>query len=533
MAWTIYLSFLGAAVLLVLPRSNVRAARAIALLAALAGFGCAVAGALQHKAGELQTLARVAWIPSLGIEYHLAADGISLTLVLLTGLAAIAGVLFSWNVKERTQEFFAFYLALIGGVYGVFLSFDLFLLFVFYEIAIIPKYFIIAIWGSTRREYGAMKLALYSFVGSAMVLIGLIAAYVVAGAHTMNLADLAQFHFPREFQMWAFPVVFVGFAILAGLWPFHTWAPTGHVAAPTAASMLLAGVVMKLGAYGCLRVAMTLFPNGLEPWAIEQYSPHVLAALAAHSPIQNLQWALHLLGFGSWRDVFSVLAVMGIVYGATVALVQRDFKFVIGYSSVSHMGFVLLGLMALNQFGLSGAVLQMFSHGIIAGLLFAVVGRMVYDRTHTRQLTDLQGMDLGRMLPFAAATFTLACVASMGLPGFSGFVAELQVLVGAWQAYPTLTVLTGVGILLGIAYTLRVLQQAFFGEREPGVGLLPAEADGHALLEPISLPEKLGAVLLLGASLTIGLYPRLLLQWIVPSLHSSLFAGMLAKGVSP
>src|SRR5206468_13054436 len=254
----------------------------------------------------------------------LAADGISRVLVLLTGLAAVASVLFSWNIDVRTNEFFAFFLALIGGVYGVFLSFDLFLLFVFYEIAIIPKYFLIAIWGSTRREYAAMKLALYSFVGSAMVLIGLIAAYVVAGAKTMNLADLAQLPFPLHFQMWAFPLIFVGFGILAGLWPFHTWAPTGHVAAPTAASMLLVGVVMKLGAYGCLRVAMTLFPRGLD------------------------SWGFHVLGFGSWREVFALLALIGIVYGAMVALVQKDFKFVVGYSRVSHTGVGLLCPMTVN-----------------------------------------------------------------------------------------------------------------------------------------------------------------------------------------
>src|SRR5439155_27158749 len=199
-------------------------------------------------------------------------------------------------------------------------------------------------------------------------------------------------------------------------WPLHTWAPTGHVAAPTAASMLLAGVVMKMGAYGALRVAMTLFP----------------------------------LGLAAWRNELALLAVIGIVYGATVALVQRDFKFVIGYSSVSHMGFVLLGLMTLSQVGLSGAVLQMFSHGIIASLLFAVVGRMVYDRTHTRELDDLQQMGLSKALPFAAVTFTIAGAASMGLPGFSGFIAELQVLIGAWQAFPTLAVIAGIGILIGV-----------------------------------------------------------------------------------
>src|ERR1051326_1508348 len=347
--WTIYSSFIGATVLLLLPRDNPRAARIVALLTALGGLAIALAGTWQAGAG-MNTFCDAQWVPALGIRYHLAADGISPTLGVLTGLAAVAGILFSWNIEHRAKEFFAFYLALIGGVYGVFLSFDLFLLFVFYELAIIPKYFLIAIWGSTRKEYGAMKLALYSFVGSAMVLIGIIGTFVLSGAKTPSLFELATFPFPPHFQMWAFPLVFVGFAILAGMWPFHTWAPTGHVAAPTAASMLLAGVVMKLGAYGCLRVAIMLFPQGLEYW----------------------KW---------W---VAGVAVIGIIYGALVAMVQRDFKFVIGYSSVSHMGFVLLGLMTLNVIGLSGAVLQMFSHGVIAGLLFAVVGRMVYERAHTR-----------------------------------------------------------------------------------------------------------------------------------------------------
>src|SRR5713226_9292830 len=336
LAWTIYTSFFGAVLLTLLPRENARAARIVALLTELGGLAIALAGTLNRGAG-MNTFCDADWVPSLGIHYHLAADGISLTLVLLTGVAAVAGILFPWNIEHRAKEFFAFYLALIGGVYGVFLSFDLFLLFVFYELAIIQKYFIIAIWGSTRREYAAMKLALYSFVGSAMVLVGLIAAYVVAGGKTMNLLELAKFPFPESFQMWAFPLVFVGFAILAGLWPFHTWAPTGHVAAPTAASMLLAGVVMKLGSYACLRAAMYLMPEGLDYW----------------------KWWI------AW------IAVIGIVYGAAVALVQKDFKFIIGYSSVSHMGFVLLGLMTMTTIGLSGAVLQMFSHGIIAGLLFA------------------------------------------------------------------------------------------------------------------------------------------------------------------
>ncbi|HYG24554.1 MAG TPA: NADH-quinone oxidoreductase subunit M [Verrucomicrobiae bacterium] len=495
LAWTIYISFAGVFALMLMPAGNARAARGVAFAAALAGFVVALLGFAQFKTGTIATVADAAWIPTLGIRYQLAADGVSLTLVLLTGLAAVAGMLFSWNIEHRAKEFFAFYLALIGGVYGVFLSFDLFLLFVFYEIAIIPKYFLIAIWGSTRREYGAMKLALYSFIGSAMVLVGLVAAYVVSGAHTMSLIELAQYPFPRNFQMWAFPLVFVGFAILAGMWPFHTWAPTGHVAAPTAASMLLAGVVMKLGAYGCLRVAMTLFPEGMA------------------------QWNFSVLGFQSWRDVFALLAVIGIVYGAMVALVQKDFKFVIGYSSVSHMGFVLLGLVTLNTIGLSGAVLQMFSHGVIAGLLFAVVGRMVYERAHTRELPLLEVMRLSRAMPFAAVTFVIAGMASMGLPGFSGFIAELQVVIGAWKAYPVFALITGIGILIGVAYTLRAMQKAFFGDSDDAQG----KPVVHEPMEPITVPERLGAVLLIGASLIVGVYPHVLLRVIVPSFDSPLF----------
>ena len=496
LAWTIYISFIGVLVLMLLPREAARAARIIALLTAIAGCVVAFAGAAQQpNPGEVTTIVKVPWIPSIGASYFLAADGISLVLVVLTGLAAVAGVLFSWNIEKHTKEFFAFYLALIGGVYGVFLSFDVLLLFVFYELTIIPKYFLIARWGSTRKEYGAMKLALYSFVGSHLVLIGLIAAWVVARAQTghssFDLMELSKVSFPLGFQHWVFPLVFIGFGILAGLWPFHTWAPTGHVAAPTAGSMLLAGVVMKLGAYGCLRVAMVLFPDGAR----------------------------------MWQNEIAALAVIGIIYGAGVALVQRDFKFVIGYSSVSHMGFVLLGLATLNTIGLSGAVLQMFSHGIIAGLLFAVVGRMVYDRTHTRDFNDLQTMQLGRRLPFAGVTFVLAGMASMGMPGFSGFVAELQVLMGAWTVFPKITLLAGAGIVVGVAYTLRAVQKAFYSD-----AAVPAQTNHDLPLEPISTPERIGAAMLIAASLVIGLFPGLLLDWIQPCFNSPLFERLLNGG---
>ncbi|MFI5357091.1 MAG: NuoM family protein [Opitutales bacterium] len=492
--YAIYLSFLGAILALVAGTRSAAAARVVALVTALASWACVLGAAVHFVPGPgLQTLVDVPWIPQLGIRYHLAADGISLTLLVLTGLAATAGILFSWNIEERTGEFFAYYLALIGGVYGVFLSADAVLFFVFYEIAIVPKYFLIANWGSSERRYGAMKLVLYSFAGSALVLAGLLWAYAASGAHSFALTDLAWATsvIPHGQQLVIFALIFFGFATLAGIFPLHTWAPTGHVAAPTAASMLLAGVVMKLGAYGCLRVALPLFP----------------AALAF------------------WQPVIAWLALVGILYAGLVALVQQDFKFVIAYSSVSHMGFVLLGLAVANERALSGAVLQMFSHGVIAGLLFAVVGRMVYERTHTRKLEDLRALPLFRLLPFAAVIFVLAGLASMGMPGFSGFPAELSILIGSWSVSPRWTLVAALGVLIAAAFTLRVMQLAFFGRIEPA----PAAA-AHPL-PPITRAEKAGALLLIAATVGVGLRPDILLAWIEPALRSPLMQAVV-KGVA-
>ncbi|MDE3083607.1 MAG: NADH-quinone oxidoreductase subunit M [Verrucomicrobiota bacterium] len=493
--WTIYLSFAGALLALAAGARSAAAARWVALVTAAASWSITLFAAANFTPGPgLQTLADVPWIPEMGIRYHLAADGISLTLLVLTGLAATAGILFSWNIEERTGEFFALFLALIGGVYGVFLSADAFLFFVFYEIAIVPKYFLIAIWGSTNREYGAMKLVLYSFAGSALVLAGLIWAYAAGDAHSFALDQLAAAatHFSHAEQFGMFALIFFGFAVLAGLFPFHTWAPTGHVAAPTAASMLLAGVVMKLGAYGCLRVAMPLFPAGL----------------------------------AFWQPTIAWLAVAGIVYAGFVALVQDDFKFVIGYSSVSHMGFVLLGLAAANARAVSGAVLQMFSHGVIAGLLFAVVGRMVYDRTHTRELDDLRAMPLHKLLPFAATIFVIAGLASMGMPGFSGFPAELTILIGTWKTSPVWAVIAALGVLVAAAFTLRAIQVSFFGSTNESGATVASPP-----LPPITFAEKAGALLLVAATVLIGLKPDLFLNWINPALQSPLFQTAL-KGAA-
>ena len=490
--YAIYLSFAGAVLCLLAKGRSAAVVRGIALTSAIAAWACTLVAACAFvPSAEMQVLIDLPWIQELGIRYHLAADGISMTLVLLTGLAATAGILFSWNIEERVGEFFALFLALIGGVYGVFLSADAFLFFVFYEIAIVPKYFLIAKWGSTNREYGAMKLVLYSFAGSALVLAGLVWVYAAGGATNFSLPELAAAAATLGWteQVATFGLLFFGFATLAGIFPLHTWAPTGHVAAPTGASMLLAGVVMKLGAYGCLRVAMPLLPDA----------------------------------FVAWQPIIAGLAIIGILYAGLVALVQEDFKFVIAYSSVSHMGFVILGLAVANERALSGAVLQMFSHGVIAGLLFAVVGRMVYERTHTRELSSLKALPLFRLMPFTATTFVIAALASMGMPGFSGFPAELTILIGTWSTSPWWTFAAAVGVLIAAAFTLRVMQLAFFGQTKT-TGDEPSYA-------PLTWPEKTGAILLLATTILFGLRPDILLNWIEPALQSPLMSALI-KGMS-
>jgi NADH-quinone oxidoreductase subunit M len=478
---TVIISFLGAAIIGFIPGKNLRLIRTLALVTALGTFVAALASYflyLSASGGIFQQVIDLAWIPAIGAKFKIGVDGLSISLLLLTGIIAICGVLFSWTIEERANQFFAYYFALIGGVFGVFLSLDLFLLFVFYEIAIIPKYFIIAIWGSGKKTYAAMKLVLFSFVGSAVALLGLIAVYFGSGVHSFDLLQLmSEGNFTAQFQLVVFPILFIGFGILAGMWPFHTWAPTGHVAAPTAASMLLAGVVMKLGAYGCLRVAIGLLPEGAVYWA----------------------------------PVVGWIAVINIVYGALIALVQKDFKYVIGYSSVSHMGFVLLGLATLNEVGLMGASLQMFSHGIIGALLFAIVGTVIYSRTHTRQLDEMH--NLMQRMPGICWVFIVAGLASMGLPGFSGFVSELHVLIGTWQQEQFsiwIIILAGAGILATFTYTLVKIHEAFF-RSVPG-------QNSNTVFPPMTLPEKTGCAILLFFAILVGIYPNVLTTILEPSL---------------
>ena len=427
----IWLSVLvGALICAVLPRTAKNAIRWTSTIVSFISLAISLLLYMAYDpAGQtFQFVEQLDWVPQIGISYLVGADGINLPMLILNGFIIFTGSLISWNIEERVKEYFVLLLLLVVGVYGVFMSLDMFVLFVFYELAVLPMYLLIGIWGSTRKEYGAMKLTLYLMAGSVFIIIGMLAVYF-AGGRTFNLIELANNNqFGIGFQFAFFMPMFVGFAILAGMFPFHTWSPTGHVAAPTAVSMLHAGVLMKLGSYGALRVAMWLMPEGAQMWA----------------------------------PVIVGLTLVNVVYGATIAMAQRDFKYVIGYSSVSHMGLVVMGLSTLNRTGLNGAVLQMFAHGVMTALFFAVVGRMVYERTHTRQLPELGGM--AHIMPFAALMLIIGGFSSMGMPGFAGFFAEFNIFVGVWERFPIVALLAAISIPITAAYILRVTRQVFFGE---------------------------------------------------------------------
>ncbi len=414
--------------------------------------------------GGYQLVEQVAWLPALGISYHVGVDGMSVPLVLLAGIVVFCGVLISWNVEERPREFFSFLMFLAASVLGVFASLDLFLLFFFFELAVFPKYLMIVLWGYPKtREYGGMKLTLYLFIGSMVALLGALAIYFGSGLRTFDLLALEQAGFSTVFQRVWFPVVFFGFAVLGGIFPFHSWAPDGHVAAPTAISMLLAGVEMKVGAFAALRVAIMLLPEGAQTWA-----PLILA-----------------------------LGTINVVYGAFIAMIQSDFKYVIGFSSVSHMGLVLIGFATLSREGLLGAGMQMFSHGVMTALFFAVVG-MVYDRTHNRDIGKLGG--LFQRMPWAGVGFIVGGLVSMGMPGFSGFVAEFPVFMGAWKAQPWVAVIAILGILVTAGYILVVVRRVFFGE-------IPFE---YRELPDVSVLDKIAIGLLVVIMIGIGWFPSLL-----------------------
>jgi NADH-quinone oxidoreductase subunit M len=417
------------------------------------------------SAGGYQFLEKSPWLPAMGISYHVGVDGISVPLILLSGLVLLSGVLVSWKVEDRPREFFAFLMFLGASVLGVFASLDLFQLFFFMELAVFPKYLMIVIWGSPKtREYGSMKLTLYLFIGSVLALIGVLAVYFGSGLNTFDMLELEKAGFAMDLQRWVFPMIFLGMGILGGIFPFHSWAPDGHVAAPTAISMMLAGVEMKVGAFAALRVAFMLLPEGARLWA-----PLIL-----------------------------VLGTINVVYGALIALVQTDFKYVIGFSSVSHMGLVMIGFATMNEEGFLGAGMQMFSHGVMTALFFAIVG-MVYDRAHTRDIARLGGFVT--KMPLVTMGFIVAGLVSMGMPGFSGFIAEFPIFMGAWRSSPIVAIIAIVGIVITAGYILLVVRRVFFGEMSEELA---------AKVTDVSLKDKFVVVMLSVVMIGLGLIPALM-----------------------
>ncbi len=486
----VFTPLVAAVLILLIPANRKNEVRTTALVASVFALALSIWVYVQvamHPVVDLaaagypyQFIEKLTWLSvgNLHIEYHVGVDGMSAPLVLLTGIVMFTGVLISWGVddphaptgiQDRPREFFAFLFLLAGGVFGVFVSLDLFLLFFFYEIAVFPMYLLIAIWGWVKtREYAAMKLTLYLFIGSVVALVGALAMYWTAGqatgVYTFDMLQLEKAGFPLAFQNTWFLPVFFGFAVLGGIWPFHNWSPDGHVAAPTAVSMFHAGVLMKLGAFAALRVGIMLLPEGAKTW--------------------------------SW--LIMLFAAIAVVYGAYIAFVQTDMKYMIGFSSVSHMGLVMFGLSTLNRDGLTGAGLQMFSHGVMTALFFAVTG-MIYDRAHTRQIPELGGMV--KPMPWAAVGFIIGGLVSMGMPFFSGFVAEFPIFMGVWQVVPLAAIIASISIVITAAYIMRNIRRVFFGE-------MPANLEGH--ISPITALDKLAIVTLCLLMIALGVAPNLM-----------------------
>jgi NADH-quinone oxidoreductase subunit M len=421
------------------------------------------------------------WFKSLNIHYAIGVDGISVAMIGLTSLVVFAGIFASWEVEFLKKEFFISLILLATGVFGFFISIDLFTMFLFYEVAVIPMYLLIGIWGSGPKEYSAMKLTLMLMGGSALLLVGLLGIYFNSAPDgnilTFNILEISKVHIPIEAQRLFFPLTFVGFGVLGALFPFHTWSPDGHASAPTAVSMLHAGVLMKLGGYGAFRVAIFLLPEGAK----------------------ELSW------------IFIILTSISVVYGAFGAIVQKDLKYINAYSSVSHCGLVLFAVLMMNKTAMNGAVLQMISHGLMTALFFALIG-MLYGRTHTRMISEMGG--LMKVIPFLSVCYVIAGLASLGLPGLSGFVAEMTVFVGAFQHpepfYRVVTIVAVSSIVITAVYILRVVAVLLLG---------PTTNEHYEHLTDAKWFEKVSVVTLIGSVAAIGLAPFWLSSMIGTSLQ--------------
>lgn len=473
----VFLPLLGAVILGLVPGENKRAIRVGAAGFSLASLALSLLVFLQfdRQAAGLQFVEKAVWIEQFNVSYHLGVDGLSLPLIILTTLLTFLAVLASWHVDLRVKEYHVLLLLLETGILGVFAAQDLLLFFLFWEVELMSMYLLIGIWGGPRRRYAAMKFVLYTLAGSAFMLVGILALYFTSNPHTFDMAALSATTWARDFQMVVFALIFVAFAIKLPVFPFHTWLPDAHVEAPTAVSVLLAGVLLKMGGYGMIRLCLGILPD-----AAREYAP-LLAALA----------------------------VVNVLYGAGLSLVQSDLKKLVAYSSISHMGYVLLGLAALTQVGVNGAALQMFTHGAITGLLFLLVGA-VYEKTHTREIPRMSG--LAPQMPVLATIFVIAGLAALGLPGLAGFVAEYTVFVGAFGPWPVYTALGAAGIVITAGYILWMVERVFFGPAKPEQRLEHVgDAKGIELVPLFTLT----AVVLL-----VGLYPAVV-------------TGIIDSGVAP
>lgn len=440
---------------------------------------------LQERASgniaEMLFQASTMWYAPLNIHYAVGVDGISVAMILLTGIVVFAGIFASWKIDPLPKEFFLWLVLLSIGVYGFFISIDLFTMFMFYEIALIPMYLLIGVWGSGRKEYSAMKLTLMLMGGSAFLMVGIFGIYFNSspdGAYTMNILEIAKTSIPVDAQLWIFPLTFVGFGVLGAMFPFHTWSPDGHASAPTAVSMLHAGVLMKLGGYGCFRVAIYLMPEAAN----------------------ELAW------------IFLTLTGISVVYGAYSAIVQTDLKYINAYSSVSHCGLVLFAILMLNQTALTGAVLQMLSHGLMTALFFALIG-MIYSRTHTRNITEMGG--LMKIMPFLSVCYVIAGFASLGLPGLSGFVAEMTIFIGSFEHtdmfHRVFTIIACTSIVITAVYILRVVGKLLYGE---------VQDKHHLALTDATWFERLSVITLIVAVAGLGIAPSWIADMISQSFHS-------------
>ena len=487
-----------AAVILLLPKDRKEGARVLAL--AGAGIGLLLATYLyidfnnnlppadSRWAESLRFVEEYEWIPSIGLNYIVGVDGLSTTLVMLTAVVGVGGVLISWGIEDRPREFMAFFMLLVAGVQGVFVAVDGFLLFFFYELDVLPMYVLIVIWGWEKtREYASMKLTLYLLIGSFisfiafLVLYFMLPDYSAASSPTFDLRVWSEATFPLDIQRIWFMPLFIGFAVLAGLWPLHNWSPDGHVAAPTAVSMIHAGVLMKLGAYASMRVGIQILPSGAT----------------------------------YWMPLIILLTLINVLYGSLIAMRQKDMKYLIGYSSVSHMGLVSMGFAAMTLNGYLGAGIQMVSHGVMTALFFSIVG-IIYDRAHTRDMDELGGMM--KVLPLAMAAFIIGGLVSMGMPGLSGFVAEFPILMGVWEGgtmdlsftalllnpasfYPIVAILAVVGVVITAAYILRAVGNVFFGEYD--------EHKWHDMRPMLGI-DKVTVVAFVAILIAIGLFPSII-----------------------